>query len=85
MNLVFNALYIFCIALDTVLFLFVIASWFPIGPRLRGIFAFVLDPLLEPIRYLLRRSIFNTHRDLSPLIGFIVIAYLQRLIGSFLS
>lgn len=86
MNLLMEAFYIFFTVLEAILFLYIIASWFPISSRLRGMFAFVLDPILEPVRFLLRRSIFGTSRvDISPMIGLVVIIYLQEIFQSLLN
>ncbi len=79
MNYLYEALYIFFTVLEIILFIYVIASWFPLSNRFKSMLTFVLDPILEPVRYLLRHSIFNTPRaDLSPMIGFIVILFLQE-------
>jgi uncharacterized protein YggT (Ycf19 family) len=44
---------------------------------------FVLDPILNPIKILLSHSSFFTAiSDLSPIIAFLILAYLQQLIGA---
>ncbi len=44
---------------------------------------FVLDPILNPIRMLLSHSSFFTAiMDLSPIIAFLILSYLQQLIGA---
>jgi len=79
MNYLYEALYIFFTVLEIILFIYVIATWFPLNHRIKSLFTFILDPILEPVRYLLRHSIFNTPRaDLSPMIGFIIIIFLQE-------
>ncbi len=43
---------------------------------------FVLDPILNPVRILLSHSSFFTAiTDLSPIIAFLILSYLQQLIG----
>ncbi|WMJ88245.1 YggT family protein [Anaerocolumna sp. MB42-C2] len=78
-NRMYDALYIFFIVLEIVLFLYVITSWFPVNNRFKSIISFLIDPILVPVRYLLKHSIFNTPTaDLSPVIGFVVILFLQE-------
>lgn len=44
---------------------------------------FVLDPILNPVRILLSHSSFFTAiTDLSPIIAFLILSYLQQLIGA---
>lgn len=44
---------------------------------------FVLDPILNPVRILLSHSSFFTAiTDLSPIIAFLMLSYLQQLIGA---
>jgi YggT family protein len=76
--LIYHTLYIFFIVLEIILFLYVITSWFPINVKFKNFLLTLLDPILVPIRYLLKHSIFNTPAaDLSIVIGFIIILYLQ--------
>ena len=78
-NKLYDALYIFFIVLEIFLFLYVIISWLPVNNRFKSIICFLIDPILVPVRYLLKHSIFNTPTaDLSPVIGFVVILFLQE-------
>jgi len=78
-ELIYNALYIFFVVLEIILFLYIITSWFPISIRIKNIFVTLLDPILEPVRFLLKHSIFNTPTaDLSPIIGLVIISYFQQ-------
>lgn len=44
---------------------------------------FVVDPILNPVRLLLSHSSFFTAiTDLSPIIAFLILSYLQQLIGA---
>lgn len=75
-----NALYIFFVVLEGVLFLYILSSWIKISPKIQGMFNLFLDPLLDPIRYLLKHSIFQVRNyDISPIIGFLILSYLQEL------
>lgn len=86
LSLLYHALYIFFIVLEIILFLYVITSWFPVNARFKNFLLTLLDPVLIPIRYLLKHSIFNTPTaDLSVIIGFIVILYLQEFFYALLS
>ncbi len=78
-HLIFNTLYVFFIVLEMILFLYVITSWFPINNRIKSILVTLIDPILMPVRYLLKHSIFNTPAaDLSPVISFVIILFLQE-------
>ncbi len=80
LNLLYDALYVFFTVLEIILFLYVIASWFPNGKDIKEMLSTVLDPILVPVRYLLKHSIFNTPRaDLAPIISFVIILFLQEL------
>lgn len=76
--LIFNSLYVFFIVLEIVLFTYFITTWFPINSRFKGLLVTLLDPILIPIRYLMKHSIFNTKvADISPMIALVVILFLQ--------
>lgn len=78
-HLLFNALYVFFIVLEIILFLYVIISWFPINNFIKNILTILIEPILTPVRYLLKHSIFNTPTaDLSPIISFVIILFLQE-------
>jgi uncharacterized protein YggT (Ycf19 family) len=78
-HLLYNTLYVFFIVLEMILFLYVITSWFPISHSIKGFLAVLIDPVLVPVRYLLKHSIFNTPAaDLSPIISFVIILFLQE-------
>lgn len=78
-GLIFNTLYIFFVVLEMILFIYVITSWFPLNAKIKNFLKTLIDPILEPVRFLLKRSIFNTPTaDLSPIISFVIILYLQE-------
>lgn len=76
--LVCKGLYIFFFTLEIALCLSILCSWLPIGTSFKQLLAEFLEPLLTPIRYCLRHSIFQTKLlDLSPLLALIILSYLQ--------
>ncbi len=78
-TIIYNALYIFFVVLEMILFLYVITSWFFVSNRFKSFLTILIDPILIPVRYLLKRSIFNTPTaDLSPVIGFVIILFFQE-------
>jgi YGGT family. len=78
-SVIYNVFYIFFVVLEIILFLYIITSWIPMNNRFRDLLVTLLAPVLEPVRVLLRHSIFNTPAaDLSPIIGLVVISFLQQ-------
>ncbi|WP_442871542.1 YggT family protein [Anaerosporobacter sp.] len=79
-NLIVNALYVFFIVLEVVLFAYFLTSWFPINMKIKEFLITLLEPLLAPIRFLLKHSIFNTKVvDLAPMITLVVILFFQTI------
>ena len=79
MSIVYNVLYTFFVVLEIILMAYIIMSFFPLGSTLRTKITVLVKPILEPVRFLLNRSIFNTNvADLSPIISLIIIFYLQQ-------
>lgn len=78
-SLIYYALYIFFVVLEMILFLYILTTWFPIGVRFKNFLITLLAPVLDPVRYLLRHSIFNTPTaDIAPIIGLVIISFLQQ-------
>lgn len=78
-SLIYYALYIFFVVLEIILFLYILTSWFPINNRFKNLLITLLAPVLDPVRYLLKHSIFNTPTaDISPIIGLVIISFLQQ-------
>lgn len=78
-SLIYNSFYIFFVVLLMILFCYIIAAWLPMSTRFKKLLIILLAPILDPVRYLLKHSIFNTPTaDLSPIIGLIIILYLQQ-------
>ncbi|MDF2800597.1 MAG: hypothetical protein K0S61_500 [Anaerocolumna sp.] len=78
-SLIYNALYVFFVVLEIILFLYILTSWFRISGKIKNILFTLIEPVLTPVRYLLKHSIFNSPAaDLSPIISFIIIVFLQE-------
>ena len=76
-HMICQTFYYFFNILDTMLFLYILSSWFP-NAKIRYHLAKFLDPLFTPIRYCLAHSVFRTGRgDLTPMIALVVLSYLQ--------
>lgn len=78
LSLIYNVLYVFFVILEIILFLYVLTSWFQFHKGFRELLVTLTEPVLNPIRHLLKHSIFNSPTaDLAPLISFMVILFLQ--------
>lgn len=78
-SLICNVLYIFFVVLEMILFIYIITSWIPMNNRFKELLITLLAPILDPVRALLKHSIFNTPAaDLSPIIGLVIISFLQQ-------
>lgn len=80
--LIIRSLTIFIICLEIMLFFYMFISILP----MRGIRNFidtVLDPVLRPIRFLMKHSIFQSgSSDASPIVAFVVLSYFMQLLES---
>ncbi len=78
-QIIYTTFYIFFMILQLVLLLYMLSSWFNGGERIKNLLALLMEPILTPVRFLLKYSIFsNPAADLSPLIGFVIILFLQN-------
>ncbi|MFV0342026.1 MAG: YggT family protein [Anaerocolumna sp.] len=76
--LINNAFYVFFVVLEIILFLYILTSWFRMNGKIKNILFTLIEPVLTPVRYMLKHSIFNSPTaDLSPIISFIIIVFLQ--------
>lgn len=58
-----------------------ILSWFPIGYNKFVEFLFnITEPILSPVRKLLSRTSYSLNLDFSPIVAYLIITLLQRLI-----
>lgn len=77
-SLINNAFYVFFVVLEIILFLYILTSWFRMNGKIKNILFTLIEPVLTPVRYMLKHSIFNSPTaDLSPIISFIIIVFLQ--------
>lgn len=78
-ELVYRTFYLFFVVLEFMLMTYVFLSWFPLGARAREFMHRLTAPILDPIRFLLKHSVFYSQvADLSPIVGFIIVSYLQQ-------
>lgn len=80
--LIYRTFYVFFNVIEIILFIYLISSWFPIPNGIKKVLVTLINPILDPIRFLLRRSIFNTPiSDFSPIIGIVILSYLQNVLS----
>ncbi|MDF2950951.1 MAG: hypothetical protein K0S18_534 [Anaerocolumna sp.] len=78
-----DVLFAFFIFLELLIYVYILTSWLPLSYGFKSKLNILINPILEPIRFILKRSIFHTPIiDLSPIIGLVVITFLQQLIFS---
>jgi YGGT family. len=78
--LIYKTLYIFFVVLEMILFVYIFSSWLPLGAKLKELLLTLLAPIFEPIRFLLKFSVFQARGiDVSPIIALIIISYFQQL------
>jgi len=77
--LIYRTFYIFFQVIEIIIFIYIVSSWLPIPNGIKNFLLTLINPILVPIRFLLRRSIFYTPvSDFSPIIGIVILAYLQN-------
>lgn len=80
-GLIIKSLSIFLICMEVILFIHIFTNFLPIQ-SVRNAVENITEPLLRPIRYLLKHSIFGTGGiDSSPIIAFIVLSYFGQLLS----
>lgn len=78
-TLVYQTLYLFFVVLEFILMTYVLFSWLPLGAKVREFMHRLTAPILDPIRYLLKHSVFYSQvADLSPIVGFMIVSFLQQ-------
>ncbi|MDF2473209.1 MAG: hypothetical protein K0R21_991 [Anaerocolumna sp.] len=81
MSFAAEVLFTFFIFLELLIYLYILTSWLPLSYGFKNKLNTLINPILEPIRYILKRSIFNTPIiDLSPVIGLVIITFIQQMI-----
>ncbi|MSS64388.1 YggT family protein [Velocimicrobium porci] len=77
-QLIFHGLYLFFFVLEFILCISIISSWIPGFKQWKSILSEFLEPMLLPIQFCLRHSVFQVKTiDLSPLLALIILSYLQ--------
>ncbi len=80
--LIVHSFSIFLYCLEILLFVQIFMNMLPF-PTLRRIVETIVEPLLRPIRFLLKHSVFQSGgTDSSPIIAFIVLSYLGQFLTS---
>lgn len=68
--------YWFCIAVEMAVGAYVFMSWLPFTAKFVPVMTDIMNPLLNPIRKLLNRSVFQMRGvDISPIILYLLAAY----------
>ncbi len=81
LSLVRISLYYLLSVVNLLLVVRCIISWFPVGYNKIIEFLYnVTEPILSPIRKLLSRANYNMNVDFSPVVAYLIITLLQRLI-----
>jgi YggT family protein len=84
-HIIYTTFYIFFIILQLILLLYMFLSWFAGADSFKNLLSLLMEPVLTPVRFMLKYSIFhNPAADLSPLIGFVIILFLQDFFGRLL-
>jgi YggT family protein len=78
-ELLINSFYVFFIVLKILLFVYILSKWIPLGAKTRVFINGLLEPLINPVQYLMKHSIFISKFDLSPFIAMIIITYFQNI------
>ena len=75
-----SVVYWFLMIVEVTVTVYIFVSWLPLSPTLRKLMNYIMDPLLEPIRRLLRKSVVYIQGiDLSPIILYLLILYVRQL------
>lgn len=82
-EIMFQSLFIFSHVLEVLLLIFVLCTWLIPGRKITIAFYHSVEPMLRPVRFLLRHSSFQTNIDLSPLVVFVVLSFLQKILRPF--
>ena len=77
MQVIYQSLYLFFIALEFMMFAYVIVAWMFEKSIIHKILEELIVPLTIPIKYLLKLSIFQSCMDFSFIILYIIIFYMQ--------
>lgn len=77
---VISILYWFFRVVEIALLVYIILLYLPVAPKLKLLMVDVMKPLLNPVRKMLNRSVFNTRGiDLSPIILYLIVTFCLQL------
>ena len=75
-----SVVYWFLMIVEVAVTVYIFVSWLPLSSTLRKLVNYIMEPLLEPIRRLLRKSVVYIQGiDLSPIILYLLILYVRQL------
>ncbi|MDO5520876.1 MAG: YggT family protein [bacterium] len=81
LQLLGQAIFIFCKGLEYLIFAYVILSWLPKLKGFKLVVAHILDPLFSIIRLLMKHSVFRTNQlDLTPLVALLIVTFIQTIL-----
>lgn len=84
-NTIYLTFYVFFIVLQIILLVYMLSSWFTGGDKFKNVLSLLIEPILTPVRFILKYSIFgNPAADLSPLISFVLLMFFQDLFNRLL-
>lgn len=79
LDIIYQTFYVFFVAIEIILFIYIFSSWLPTGEKFKRFMRTIISPILDPIRFLLKHSVFGSNiMDLSPIIACIVVVFLQK-------
>ena len=72
--------YWFCIVVQYAVLIYTVVGWLKFLSKFQITMANVMDPILNPIRKMLRYSVFQIHGiDISPIILYLIASYVANL------
>lgn len=75
-----SVIYWFLFVVQIAVTVYIFVSWLPMSQALRRLMNDIMDPLLRPIRYLLKKSVLYIQGvDLSPVILYLLILYARQI------
>ncbi len=73
---IISVAYWFFRVIEWALLAYIIFSWLPVFPKIQSMMAYIMDPLLNPIRRMIDHSVLKIRGiDLSPIILYLLVAY----------
>ena len=85
MQVIYQSLYLFFVVLELMMFAYVIVSWLFERTIIHKILEELIVPLTVPLKYLLKLSVFQSCMDVSFIILYIIILYMQTFFYNLIS